>query len=622
MVKKFFGELEDLKRIIAALPREGEWIPLNENQIQFKTVDGTYLNWYPSTGTIYFQGLEEAKKSFEEAFETAIPVAVPSDLASVTHSTESSTCDSDEDSLVSSPLSAQAVEVPEDHRAKRRDVGSLFGGNFSDSELIIGLVGAVGTEMDKITTILKNRLLSFSYQVEEIKISQDVIPQIIDTSYIDCSSEYERINELMTAGNMAREKTQDCSVLALGASARIGERRDEDEKGEPKFNPRRAYIINSLKHHDEVERLREIYSEGFFLIGVYADAKCRYEYLTKDKLIDPGRAEYLMDRDADEHSKYGQKTSATFHLSDFFVLIDEDQYKMKNSVWRIVDILFGYPFATPTFDEFAMFMAFSASLRSADLSRQVGAVISIDENIISMGANDCPKFGGGLYWPHYNSSTHEIVDAEDGRDYKRGYDSNDVEKEKIIDDILNKIGTTRDKESIMDALRKSKVDDITEYGRVVHAEMEALLSCSRSNISCKDGTLYCTTFPCHNCAKHIIAAGLKRVVYVEPYPKSRAAEFHSDSITLGFASDSKTVNFEPFVGIGPRRFFDLFSMKLGSGYPLKRKDSKGNIISWDMSAAKLRTQMSPCSYIERETMASSLFNKLREEVCGDGEAKP
>ncbi|MDN3612645.1 hypothetical protein QWZ16_23945 [Vibrio ostreicida] len=26
-------------------------------------------------------------------------------------------------------------------------------------------------------------------------------------------------------------------------------------------------------------------------------------------------------------------------------------------------------------------------------------------------------------------------------------------------------------------------------------------------------------FPCHNCAKHIVASGIKRVVYVEPYPK-------------------------------------------------------------------------------------------------------
>ena len=44
-----------------------------------------------------------------------------------------------------------------------------------------------------------------------------------------------------------------------------------------------------------------------------------------------------------------------------------------------------------------------------------------------------------------------------------------------------------------------------------HAEMEALLSCARSGVSTRGATLYSTTFPCHNCAKHIIAAGVARV---------------------------------------------------------------------------------------------------------------
>ena len=69
--------------------------------------------------------------------------------------------------------------------------------------------------------------------------------------------------------------------------------------------------------------------------------------------------------------------------------------------------------------------------------------------------------------------------------------------------------------------------------------------------------------------KHIIDAGIKRVVYVEPYPKSRALEFHSDSITLktnvDAIDDENHVVFEPFTGVGVRRFLDLFSMDLGSG---------------------------------------------------------
>ena len=107
----------------------------------------------------------------------------------------------------------------------------------------------------------------------------------------------------------------------------------------------------------------------------------------------------------------------------------------------------------------------------------------------------------------------------------------------------------------------------------MHAEMEAILSCSRNGLSTVGTTLYCTTFPCHNCAKHIVAAGVDRVVYIEPYPKSKALSFHDDSITTSEEEMwDGLVLFDAFVGIGPRRFFDLFSMQLGSSYPLIRKN--------------------------------------------------
>lgn len=162
-----------------------------------------------------------------------------------------------------------------------------------------------------------------------------------------------------------------------------------------------------------------------------------------------------------------------------------------------------------------------------------------------------------------------------------------------------------------DKLKSAAVMDITEYGRAVHAEMEALLSCARSGISTRRGTLFSTTFPCHNCAKHLIAAGLRRVVYVEPYPKSRAKEFYPRSIldTVDATDDNPEtaeigpVIFQPFRGIGPRRFFDLFSMRLSSGYPVTRKGN-GRKEHWAPDTAKVRVPLLPNSYIMREAAAA------------------
>lgn len=178
-------------------------------------------------------------------------------------------------------------------------------------------------------------------------------------------------------------------------------------------------------------------------------------------------------------------------------------------------------------------------------------------------------------------------------------------------------------EKIEFKLKKSRIKDITEYGRVVHAEMEAILSCARNYVSTKGSELYCTTFPCHNCAKHIIASGIKRVTYIEPYPKSKATKFHSDSISLGDSdsnneSDEKSkiekVIFEPFVGVGPKSFLKLFSISLGGGNTIKRKDADGNIVDFNPKNAKLKTVMLPSSYIERERYAASqLSDKERKK---------
>lgn len=88
-----------------------------------------------------------------------------------------------------------------------------------------------------------------------------------------------------------------------------------------------------------------------------------------------------------------------------------------------MDLIFGCPFTTPTKDEYAMFQAFTAALRSADLSRQVGAVI-LSENgeVIAVGANDVPCYGGGLYWTGEN----------DHRDYDWGIDSNAKRRDQIL----------------------------------------------------------------------------------------------------------------------------------------------------------------------------------------------
>ncbi len=77
----------------------------------------------------------------------------------------------------------------------------------------------------------------------------------------------------------------------------------------------------------------------------------------------------------------------------------------------------------------------------------------------------------------------------------------------------------------------------------------------------------------------------------------------------GDSPPSKQVVFEPFLGVGPRRFLDLFSMRIGDGYPLKRKQS-GAVVAWNKDSAAVRVPMLPTSYLDREEQLARLVPSL------------
>lgn len=492
------------------------------------------------------------------------------------------------------------------------------------SEMVIGLVSAIGTENDLVINLLKERLGRAGYHVELVKISSDVIPLVCGVK--DCGSDqYARISHLMDCGNQARQNCEgNDSILALGAATHISEKRVK-RFGELKPFQKTAFIVDSLKRPEEVDKLRKIYPSGFLLIGIHSDLESRRTHLVSNKGMSIDQADDLMLRDGDEAKvDHGQRVNKTFHLADFFVRISDSHAQLRCDIQRMVELWFGNPFITPTFDEHAMFMAFASALRSADLSRQVGAVVTRNSQILSTGANECPAPGGGLYWSRRQSEDGCVEDVPNGRDYTReAGDSNRAEQVRIIEKIISD-ADAGDYGLPLGPLRKlleqSTIRDLTEYGRVVHAEMEAILCCSRNGLSTVGTTIFCTTFPCHNCAKHIIAAGVSRVVYVEPYPKSKALEFHDDAIRTkeqDRQNGGVGVTFEPFVGIGPHRFFELFSMQLTSSYPLNRKISEtGKRAEWSIEKANLRIQMRPVSYLELEAQACLLFEDSKSQHDG------
>ena len=589
MPAKFTGTFEKIQEKLKEIG--GQWENDTHPNKKVLRRDGGVLNWYVTTGTLQFQGKSTPCKQLEkEVLKKLYPEEYPIELGPTEQPSD--------DDTTSNVLNIQSSdEIASQYLASKP----------IESELLIGIVSAVGAESKRVIDSLENRIKGFGYDVKVIKVS-GILPEYTG----DSSSEYDRIKHLMNEGDRLRENDGN-AILAAGVSQQI---RDDRDSGKPK----RAFIIDSLKHPDEVDFLRKVYGNGFYLLGIHADEKKRHSYLTDEKSCQQTQADDLIKIDEDEKVPHGQRTRDTFHLADLFVNLGKNDDQVKNTIQRFLELIFSNPQKNPTFDEFAMFMAFNSSVRSSDLSRQVGAVITKERQIVATGANDCPQSGGGQYFSEVDPETGEVTETPDGKDKERGEDSNKIAQNEIINEILSDV----EKKSIIDKdkkteleelLKNSKISDLTEFGRVVHAEMEAILSCSRVGITTVGSTLYCTTFPCHNCAKHIIDAGVKRVVYVEPYPKSRALDYHSESVELKTKleehneSSNKSVTFEPFTGVGARRFLDLFSMSLGSGIKLKRKDKGGNAIEWSKDDATIRTPLVPKSYLDIEEAAGNIWER-------------
>ena len=68
-----------------------------------------------------------------------------------------------------------------------------------------------------------------------------------------------------------------------------------------------------------------------------------------------------------------------------------------------------------------------------------------------------------------------------------------------------------------------------ELCRGIHAEQNAIIQAALHGVSIKDSTLYCTNLPCSICAKMIINAGIKKIVYRSGYGDDLSREMLTEA---------------------------------------------------------------------------------------------
>lgn len=490
------------------------------------------------------------------------------------------------------------------------------------AELVFALVGAVGTDLRHVGDLITQSLSRVGYTSERIRLSDLVVDR---TGYAEVAKlksdwkEDERIGGLMDAGDAFRRRARRGDAVALLGIAKMRALRQAAIVQSDRPRHDHAFILHSLKHPVEVETLRAVYGDALVVVAVYMPRAERERVLTdriarSHKLFDASRfnnvaAELIARDEREKGDDLGQNVRDTFPEADVF-LDGSVSGSLREQVDRVIEILFHHPHRTPTLDEYLLFHARATALRSADLARQVGAVIATaDGEIIAAGCNEVPTAGGGAVWEEIS----ETEGKPDRRDFTIGYDPTARMKLEMMTEVFERLqsgGWISQRFSAMvpeemarevlvagkpGSMSGARVASIIEFGRIVHAEMSAITDAARRGLSVKNAKLFCTTFPCHMCARHIIASGISEVVYVEPYPKSKARELYEGMLRVDHepSADLGAVHFRPFVGVAPRRYLAFFEMP-------KRKDSHGHVISWDPATAYARVRQFS-AYLEVET---------------------
>lgn len=500
-------------------------------------------------------------------------------------------------------------------------------------ELVVGIVGKMGVDTVVASRWISEMLHSLHYTSQIIKLTDYLTEIDVGVALEDAPIE-ARYQSRIDACNKVRELANRKDFFASVAIGGIVSAREAamNQTATPR---RAAYIIDQIKRPEEAEALRVVYGEQFVLISCHTSLEERISILASK--IAGGHAgkpkpdgwetaaKRLIDIDNSEASKdFGQRVGKVFHLADL-IIDSSNETDSKQILKRFFEALFGNPRISPTRAEFFQNIAMNVALTSCDTARQVGAAIERDGDIAATGFNEAPKAGGGTYWSE---------DGFDARDVALGMDLNTIRKRQMVTEVVQIL---RDRNELADndlsdeaistkyldganaPLQDSQIMDTLEFGRAVHAEMAALSTAARLGISTKNANLYCTTFPCHNCSKHIVASGISKVVYLEPYPKSFADYLYPDSIVIdpksSVATGSKPseddkVVFTQFVGITPVQYNRLFRKS-------SSKNKKGYVKPWQPhdSFPVLRSPFQ--EHFEKEVVFQ---NKIRAAVVSHSRA--
>lgn len=349
-------------------------------------------------------------------------------------------------------------------------------------------------------------------------------------------------------------------------------------------NDQRHIVIDSIRNSLEAHFLNERYT-AFYLIAVHDSPDNQKENITNKISSYGGNKEttekiyYLGLKEGEEDDFEKGKlfapdikrcvANSEIHIYNKKTVSDNSaSFKSLGEQWLKYFSLINHPgLITPNTDERCMQIAFTAKYNSGCISRQVGAVITDKYNAIkSIGWNDVPC--GQI--PCLLRDINEIYDesATPNENVFSAFERGNINRyDKGTNSFIEKV--RKDEQICIDKINKKglnyafcfktlenkyKEEKNQVYTRSLHAEENAMMQIAKvGGNGLEGGTMFVTASPCVLCSKKSYQLGIRRIVYIDPYP-----DIAIDQILHAGFNNIKVDEFEGAVGKAYLKLYQPF----------------------------------------------------------------
>lgn len=400
--------------------------------------------------------------------------------------------------------------------------------------LVIGLTGPVGSGVSTVSRVLESkgfRRISLSSPIKEEFATRHGKDAPLTFKHKDVPDWRKSLQDI---GDEKRKENLS-HWIELAFKSELPDDRD--------------IVVDGIRNTGEIDALRHRYPQCYVAAIVAAKPT---RWLRVMDAYDKDLKAFERDdrRDADEELPYGQQVEKCVQAADYLVWNERElrpDTVRSNNIWDKlapdIALMRGIAGRYPTSSETYITSAYATAHSSRCLKRFVGAVIvSEDGRPLSMGYNENPISMSPCeiqYNYCYKDANMEARLEERGKTYcpSCGHAHDQLKKpwrcEHCGDNLKLALFPSRN----------------IELCTAIHAEERAIRSLGDRPAG--GSTLYVTTFPCLQCSRYIVDAGITRVVYVEAYPVKESADFLQQN----------NIVVEPFEGFKARAFNRIFKQR-------------------------------------------------------------